>query len=131
MQDAVVNFCRIAMRLAYAGGDFEPRRGNEIANTVALGHLSLQAGRPRRLRLHLSASRCAATCGTRCCKTIGRADLIGHPEWSDPKWRAAHKDEVNALVEDWTMTRTKHEVMAELGKAGVPDGRRASRRTRS
>ncbi|HJR50714.1 MAG TPA: CoA transferase, partial [Gemmatimonadales bacterium] len=37
MQDAVVNLCRVAMRLVYSGGQSDSRRGNDIPNSSPSG----------------------------------------------------------------------------------------------
>ena len=53
---------------------------------------------------------------------IGREDLLADPRLKDAKARWEHRDELNAIIRAWTSARTKHEVMAILGKAGVPCG---------
>src|SRR5262249_40429280 len=55
-------------------------------------------------------------------RAIGRDDLIGDPryETADARWHC--KDEIDALIEAWTSTRSKHEVMKILAAAGVPCG---------
>jgi formyl-CoA transferase len=55
-------------------------------------------------------------------RAMGREDLVGDAryETQDARWR--HKGEVDALVEAWTSTRSKHEVMKILAAAGVPCG---------
>jgi formyl-CoA transferase len=55
-------------------------------------------------------------------RAIDREDLIGDPRYDTAGARAKHMAEVNALIEQWTSQRPKHEVMRILAEAGVPCG---------
>jgi formyl-CoA transferase len=55
-------------------------------------------------------------------RAIGRDDLVGDPRYETGEARWQHKDEVDGLVEAWTSTRSKHDVMKILAGAGVPCG---------
>jgi formyl-CoA transferase len=53
---------------------------------------------------------------------IGREDLLTDARSKDGKARWENRDWLNGIICEWTGARTKHEVMAILGKAGVPCG---------
>ena len=55
-------------------------------------------------------------------KIIGREDLIEDPEWATPEARLTKLDDCFALVEGWTITKDKFEVMEILNAANVPCG---------
>ena len=54
--------------------------------------------------------------------------MIGNPPWArDPKFatiqdRLENEDELNGLVEEWTMSLPPEEVMSRMQVAGVPAG---------
>ena len=118
-QDAVVNFARVWMNTYNEENASIGRRGNRWGGRPGVGTFQCAPGGPddyvyliayaRRPRMWHSLLR-----------AIGRDDLIEDPDFADPVNAAERTDEVNAMLEEWTSQRTKHEVMEILGAAGVP-----------
>ena len=59
---------------------------------------------------------------SRLCKVMGREDLTNDPRFATTADRVRHNDELDAIIVEWTRTRTKHEAMAQVGGAGIPAG---------
>ena len=118
MQDAVVNLIRVSLRDHQRRGGSMPRTGNQLGSGVPGTTYRCAPGGPndyvfifvQQQMWHLLL------------KAIGHEDLVGDAryETGDARWR--NRDEVNALVEAWTASRSKHEVMKILADAGVPCG---------
>ena len=120
MQDAVVNIARIWMNSYADTGESPPRRGgSRWVGRPGSGLFQCAPGGPddyvfmtanvRRLRMWHALLR-----------TIGRDDLIEDPIYSDPTNHPEAAEEINDIIESWTMQHTKQEAMRILGEAGVP-----------
>ncbi|MCI0439212.1 MAG: CoA transferase [Chloroflexi bacterium] len=119
MQDAVVNVARIWMNTFNETKKSPPRRGNGWGGRPGVGTFRCAPGgpddyvyvlgHPQRKHMWLGLLR-----------AIGRDDLIEDPEYSDISKADQHAEEINAMIETWTMQRTKHEAMRILAEAGVP-----------
>jgi crotonobetainyl-CoA:carnitine CoA-transferase CaiB-like acyl-CoA transferase len=55
-------------------------------------------------------------------KAIGREELIGDPRYETIEARRERRDEVDAMVADFTRRHDKHEAMRLIGAAGTPAG---------
>jgi len=53
---------------------------------------------------------------------MGREDLIGDPNYDTPDARTEHREEVDAIVANWTKQHDKHEAMRLVSEATIPSG---------
>ena len=121
MQDAVLNLTRVAMANFNETHASRPRAGNNTSGLPGTRTYRCKPGgsddyiylaaMPRRLNLWLALMR-----------AIGGEELADDPNYSDFDWIVEHTDEINNMIETWTMERDKYEVFHILGKAGVPCG---------
>jgi len=53
---------------------------------------------------------------------IGRPELANDPRFKTMEDRWANRQDLDAIIGEWTQTRDKHEIMRMMGEAGVPAG---------
>ncbi len=56
------------------------------------------------------------------CRETGRPELVTDPRFRALEDRKNNEDELNRIVEEWTVNRTPEDVMSRLQSAGVPAG---------
>lgn len=123
MQDAVVNFCRIAYARQAVSGRAAERVGNGSA-LLANAPSAIYPCKPGGANdyVYIYTSRAGNRQWDRLLTAIGREDLLNDPRFATPQARQAHEVEIDALLSSWTQACTKREIMEILGRARVPAG---------
>jgi formyl-CoA transferase len=118
MQDAVVNLIRVSLRDHQRLGRPMPRTGNQLGAGVPGTTYRCHPGGPNDYVFVFVQQQMWHPL----LRAMGREDLVGDPRYETGEARWQRKGEVDALMEDWTSKRSKHEVMSILAGAGVPCG---------
>ena len=118
MQDAVVNIIRVSLRDHQRSGHPMPRRGNQMGQVVPSTVYPCAPGGPNDY-VFINAQPQMWRTFT---EAIGRPELAEDPRFDGEAARWENRAALNAIVEEWTRGRTKHEAMRLLGEAGVPCG---------
>ncbi len=137
MQDGVLNLCRVKLRdqqRLKAGplkeysqhgegiefGEATPRAGNDSGGG--------QPGRILKCRGWETDPDAYTYFITQAAVWQRICDIIGKPEWKEdpnfatPPLRLPHLNEIFGAIEDWTMTKTKYEVMEICNPLDIPVG---------
>lgn len=119
MQEAVLNFVRVPMMATYLTQQPVARTGNRLGGAGPADIFKCAPGGDN--------DYCYILCTTpemweSFCKVIGRPELIDDERFKDARSRGQNADALGEIVNAWTGSHTKHQVMKMLGEAGVPCG---------
>ena len=123
MQEAVINFCRIAYASQLVSNKPAPRVGNRsVLGTNAPSEAYPCKGGGPNDYCYVYTTRAGNHHWERLLHVIGREDLLDDPRFATNLERFANNDAVDEALKPWIAQRTKREVMETLGKAGIPAG---------
>jgi formyl-CoA transferase len=123
MQEAVINFCRIAYSSQLMWDKPAPRVGNRgVLGTNAPSEAYVCKGGGPNDYCYIYTTRAANHHWERLLRVIGREDLLDDPRFKDNTDRWEHRDEVDQILSPWVAQRSKRDVMETLGRAGIPAG---------
>jgi formyl-CoA transferase len=121
MQDAVINFHRIAYAAQAMFGKPAPRTANQsIFAGTAPSEVYRCKGEGPNEYIYIYTTRAGDKHWQSLLKVMDREDLIDDPRFASPQLRARHAKDVDALLSAWTINFGKRELMMILGEAGVP-----------
>ena len=121
MQDAVVNFTRVAMCNFNETHKARPRSGNSVSGMPGTRTYRCKPGGPDDY-VYLAAGPRRPNLWLPLIRAIGGDEVAGDPRYSDSDWCVENAATLDEMIETWTMERTKYEVFHILGEAGVPCG---------
>jgi len=137
MQDGVLNLCRVKLRdqqRLKAGplteysqfgegvefGDAVPRAGNDSGGGQPGRILKCKGWETDPDAYTYFITQAAAW--PRICDVIGEPEWKEHPDYATPPARLSHLNEIFGRIEEWTMTKTKYEVMEICNPLDIPVG---------
>jgi crotonobetainyl-CoA:carnitine CoA-transferase CaiB-like acyl-CoA transferase len=124
MQDSILHYVRNAFTfMERSGGKAAPRAGSKTVGggNPPIGVYPCKGGGPNDY-VYIYTSRANPEHWTRLLKVMGREDLIGDARYADPDARTQRREEVDAIVSDWTTRHDKHEAMKLVSLATIPSG---------
>jgi formyl-CoA transferase len=137
MQDGVLNLCRVKLRdqQRLAHGPLKEysqySEGIEFGDTVPRAGNDSGGGQPGRILkckgwetdpnayIYFIAQ---APIWTKICDVIGEPEWKTHPDYATPNARLPRLNQIFERIEQWTMTKTKFEVMNICNPLDIPSG---------